>query len=89
LLRPAVARYLNGVRVRATVTNGRLVVDQPTELPKGTVLDFVVDDEGDELDEDERAALNLAISTSITQAEAGQSAPAEEILRKLRTRRRA
>lgn len=74
--------------LRATVRNGRLIVDQPTELPEGTVLDLVVDDEGDDLDQGERDALNAAISKSFAQAEAGQTAPAEEILRKLRARRR-
>ena len=46
--------------VRATVRNGRLIVDQPTDLPEGTVLDLVVDDEGDQLDPRERDALNAS-----------------------------
>jgi hypothetical protein len=74
--------------VRATVRNGRLIVDQPTDLPEGTVLDLVVDDEGDQLDEEERRALNAAISRSLVQAEEGRTAPAEEILERLRARRR-
>lgn len=73
--------------VRATVKNGRRTVDQPVDLPEGTVLDLVIDDEGDQLDESERAALNAAISRSLKQAEAGQTAPAEEIIEKLRARR--
>jgi hypothetical protein len=73
--------------LRAMVRNGRLVVDQPTDLPDGTVLDLVVEDEGDELDERERAALNAAISKSTRQAAAGDTAPADEILKKLRARR--
>jgi len=74
--------------VRATVRNGRLVVDQPTDLPEGTVLDLVVDDEGDQLDDAEREALNAAISRSLAQADAGRTASAEEILQRLRARRR-
>ncbi|MBO6935155.1 MAG: hypothetical protein JJ863_09265 [Deltaproteobacteria bacterium] len=74
--------------VRATVRNGRLIVDQPTDLPEGTVLDLVVDDEGDQLDEAERRALNAAISRSLEQAQAGETAPADEVLQKLRARRR-
>jgi hypothetical protein len=74
--------------VRATVRNGRLILDEPTDLPEGTVLDLVVDDEGDDLDQKERAALNLAISRSLEQAQNGHSAPAHEILEKLRARRR-
>lgn len=73
--------------VRATVRNGRLLVDQPTDLPEGTVLDLVVDDEGDELDDAERAALDRAISRSLDQAHEGRTAPGEAILAKLRARR--
>jgi hypothetical protein len=36
--------------IRARVVNGRLQVDAPTSLPEGTVLNLVVDDEGDDLD---------------------------------------
>lgn len=73
--------------VRATVRNGRLTVDEPTELPEGTVLDLVVDDEGDDLDAPSRAALEQAISVSLAQAQAGQTAPAERVLEQLRQRR--
>ena len=73
--------------VRATVRDGRLVVDQPTELPDGTVLDLVIDDGGDDLDDEERAALNAAISTSWSQAQAGETKPAEAILERLQSRR--
>jgi hypothetical protein len=60
-----------------------LIVDQPTDLPEG----LVVNDDGDELDERERTALDAAISRSVREADAGQTAPAEEILKKLRARR--
>jgi hypothetical protein len=74
--------------MRATVRDGRLVVDAPTDLPDGTVLDLVIDDEGDDLDEEERAALNAAISTSWGQAKTGQTMPVEAILERLRSRRK-
>jgi hypothetical protein len=63
-----------------------LVVDQPTDLPEGTVLDLVVDDEGDQLDEKEREALNAAISRSLSQSAEGRTAAADVILEKLRAR---
>jgi hypothetical protein len=75
------------VSLRALVRNGRLIIDQPTDLPEGTVLDLVVDDEGDQLDSQERAALDAAISRSLDQSASGQTAPADEILAKLRARR--
>ena len=34
--------------LRARVEKGRLVLDEPTTLPDGTVIDLVVDDEGDD-----------------------------------------
>jgi hypothetical protein len=64
-----------------------LTVDQPVDLPDGTVLDLVADDEGDELDEREREALNAAISRSLKQSTEERTAPAEDIIQKLRARR--
>ncbi len=32
--------------LRAHVQNGRLIVEEPTTLPEGTILDLVADDEG-------------------------------------------
>lgn len=72
--------------IRAVVRNGRLVVDLPTELPEGTVLELVLDDGGDQLDETQRAALHSAISPSLEDEAAGRTSPAEEILTTLRTR---
>jgi hypothetical protein len=62
---------------------------RPPQLPEGTVLDLVIDDEGDELDEHQRRALDRAIGISLEQAAQGQVAPASEILERLRTRRGA
>ena len=73
--------------VRARVQNGRLVVDEPTSLPEGTVVDLVADDEGDDLTNDERTALHEALSASWNSAEEGQLRPAAEILDELRRRR--
>ncbi len=72
--------------LRATVRGGRLVVDEPTDLPDGTVLDLVIDDEGDELGEEERIALNDAISRSLDDEASGATSPASVILDKLRAR---
>jgi hypothetical protein len=74
--------------VRARVHNGRLIVDEETQLPEGTVLDLVIDDEGDDLDEPQRRVLDAAISESLKQAERGEAAPADDILGRLRARRR-
>jgi len=72
--------------VRARVENGRLVVNEPTSLPEGTILDLVLDDEGDDLDEAERAARDDAIERAWQQAQAGKGRPANEVLKDLRRR---
>jgi len=51
------------------------------------VLALVVDDEGDQLDDQERYALNAAISRSLSQSDDGRTARVDVILDKLRARR--
>lgn len=72
--------------IRARVVRGRLRVDQPTSLPEGTVLDLVVDDEGDDLDEAERAALNDSISRAWRSIQSGRGRPMEDVLHDLTQR---
>lgn len=72
--------------IRARVINGRLQLDAPTSLPEGTVLDLVVDDEGDELDEQERAALNTAICRAWASVKAGRGRSAAEVIESIRKR---
>ena len=73
--------------LRARVQRGRLILDEPTELPEGTVLDLVADDEGDDLDDAERAVLNSAISKAWQSINAGRGRPAQEILDRLAAKR--
>ena len=61
--------------LRARVEKGRLVLDEPTTLPEGTVVDLVADDEGDDLTDAERRALHEALSSSWRSADAGQLLP--------------
>ena len=73
--------------VRARVEKGRLVVDEPTSLPEGMIVDLVADDEGDDLTDEERRALHETLSASWESAEAGRLRPASAILDELRQRR--
>jgi hypothetical protein len=73
--------------LKAKVRNGRIVLDEPTTLPDGTVIDLVADDEGDDLTDEERRALHEALSASWKSAEAGCLRPASAILDELRKRR--
>lgn len=75
--------------LKATVRNGRFVIDEPTDLPEGTMLELVVDDESGDMSVEEVAALNASIAISLAEARAGQLIPAEELLQTLRDRRRA
>ena len=72
--------------IRAKVKDGRLLLDEPTSLPEGTVLELVVDDEGDDLTGEERQALNEAIRRAWESAAAGRVKPAKAIVDELRTR---
>ena len=73
--------------LRARVENGRLQLNETTELPDGTELELVVDDEGDDLTEQERQALHEALSRAWTSARAAEMRPASEIIDELRRRR--
>ena len=70
--------------VRARVIKGRLVVDEPTSLPEGTILDLVVDDEGDDLSDAERTARDAALVRAWQQAQAGAGRPITDVLDDLR-----
>ena len=72
--------------LRALVKDGRLTLDEPTSLPEGTVLDLVVDDEGDNLDDEERAALHDGLAAAWESVRQGRVRPASDILNELRSR---
>lgn len=57
--------------LRARVENGRLRLDEPVDLPDGTVVDLVADDEGDDLSDAEREALHQALLRASESANAG------------------
>ena len=73
--------------LRARVEKGRLVLNEPTTLPDGTVVDLVADDEGDDLTDAERRALHEALADSWNSADARRLRPASAILDELRRRR--
>lgn len=76
--------------VKARVRNGRLVLDEPTELPEGQEVELVPLDEvlasgGDYLDAEERAALHAELEVSIAEANAGKLVDANIVLAELRS----
>ena len=72
--------------IRARVHQGRLRVDEPTELPEGTVLDLVVDDEGDDLDDSDRTALNESITRARASLEVGRTRAMRDLVGELQGR---
>lgn len=71
---------------KAHVENGRIVVDEPTDLPDGTTLEVgsleVLDDD-DDLDAEERAELHSSLDDAIADIEAGHGVDGDEVIRRL------
>ncbi len=72
--------------LKARVKAGRLVFDEPTDLPEGTEVELLALDPGDWLDEEGRAALHQALNDSEEDVKAGRLIDADVILRGLRSR---
>jgi hypothetical protein len=77
---------LETMHLKAVVKHGRIVIDEPTELPEGTQLVLAVVDEGDDMDESERARLHESLRRSIAQAKAGQLIDGDEVIDRLLAR---
>jgi hypothetical protein len=69
--------------LKAKVHEGRLVLDEPIDLPEGTEVELVPADVGDSLDEDDRRRLHAALQRSADQFRAGKGIPAGDVLREL------
>lgn len=73
------------MQLKAVVKHGRIVVDEPTELPEGTELVLAVVDESD-MDESERARLHESLRRSLVQAKAGQLIDGDEVIARILAR---
>jgi len=77
-------RYFN-----ACVRNERLILEEPTDLAEGTLLELVSTDDvlnngGDLLDLEERAALALELDAADAEVNAGETIDAAEAMAELR-----
>lgn len=72
--------------IKARVTAGRLVLDEPTDLPEGTEVELLPLDPGDWMDDADRAALHEALRQSNADVAAGRLVDATDILKALRSR---
>lgn len=69
--------------MNALVRGGRLVLDEPTNLPEGSEVRVEVVD-GDDLDDEERALLHESIATGEAEADAGLVVSEDELWARLR-----
>jgi len=76
------------VPLKARVANGRLVLDEPTDLPDGAEVALLPADGWDGLDGEDRRRLHEALAASDDDIRAGRVRPAEEVLDELRQARR-
>ena len=68
------------------VRAGRLLVDEPIDLPDGSEVSLSVVEEDDELDDEDRARLHDAIRAGQAEMDRGLGIPAGEVIAKLRAR---
>jgi len=76
--------------MHAQVRNGHLVIDEPTDLPEGTVVELKVvspEDPWSDMEPDERAELEAAIEEGYRDIENGDVVDAREFLAELRAKR--
>lgn len=70
--------------LKAHVVKGKIVVDEPVDLPDGAELNLYLHDPTDDaLDDEERAELHRSLERSIAQADAGELIDADEVLAEL------
>jgi hypothetical protein len=77
---------MSNAPLRARVRGGRLVLDEPSDLPEGTEVELVPADDIDDLDPVERARLHGFLAQSIREHVPGTGVPATELLAKLRAK---
>jgi len=71
--------------LKAHVRGGRLVLDEPTDLPEGAEVELTVI-EDDDFEPEERTRLDAALERSMAQARAGQLVDGDAVIGKLLAR---
>ena len=69
--------------LRGHVEGGRIIVDEPMDLPDGTEVEIAVAGE-DEMTPEERAELESSIDRGLEQAARGEMISSEELIRRLK-----
>jgi hypothetical protein len=71
--------------LKAQVRGGRLVLDEPTDLPEGTEVELALVQD-DEFDDEERARLDAALEAGIDAARSGDHVDADAFVKVLLAR---
>jgi hypothetical protein len=69
--------------LKTRVENGRIKLDEPTNLPDGAEVELVIVG-GDELDDEERARLHASLDRALDDEDAGRVVDADEFLAEVR-----
>lgn len=77
--------------LKAQMKNGRLVLDEPTDLPEGEVVylqrvDGIVSAADGNMSSGERAALHQELEESLAEADAGETEDFRKVISELRSR---
>ncbi len=72
------------IRLKALVRGGRLVMDEPTDLPEGAEVELIAADSWDDLDDADRELLHASLEASEEDVRAGRIVAAAEVLSRLR-----
>ena len=70
--------------MKARVKNGRLVLNEPTNLPEGTEVELMACVDGDDLDDVDRAALHAALVASWQESQSGDVHEIGDLLNELK-----
>ena len=70
--------------LHARVQNGRVLVDEPTDLPDGAKVELLLLDAAADMDVDEQAALEASIRRGLEEADRGELHSVEEVGARLR-----
>jgi hypothetical protein len=71
--------------LKARVKGGRLLLDEPTDLPEGAEVEIAVI--GDDLSPEERAELHASLDRALADSDSGRGMDAWEFLEQYRARR--
>jgi hypothetical protein len=72
------------IRLKARVRGGRLVVDEPTDLPEGAEVELISADSWDDLDDVDRELLHASLQASEEDVREGRIVAAADVLSRLR-----